>query len=393
MASSTPPILRTHGVKYIGSKNKVVPYILNTIQTLVGDNDDAPPTILDVFAGTTRVSQAFRERGWKTVASDLAWASENYTELFLRTTRDELGTLRSLAQKLDRLGDEAAARDADGGVGGEEAGWITRTYCDVAPANGVSGDTVRVWQPHNGIRADRIRDTIQQWAVSGTITAAMEKRLVALLILALDAVDSTVGVQQAYLKQWAKRSANVMNLESRLPNGGWSVWDGPVGEFIGGDALAIAYPPADVAYVDPPYTTHSYATYYHIWDSISRWDKPEVGLKTNRRIDRVARGGCHDASMKSAWNTKSRALGAFRDLVNRLPVKHVVVSYSNEALVPIETVIRDMKILPSVSSCDVYTIDHTRNIMANIGNGADPGNHRNVVEYIVVLHKEPSVTP
>lgn len=372
--------VKTFGVKYIGSKNKILHHIINTVESF----NDIGKTMIDVFTGTTRVGQALRANGWTVIASDLAWASHDYTELFIRTTREEVSALRALATELDEIGANAI-RESSGG-------WITRTYCDVGPASG-DGSPVRVWKPENGRRADAIRDTIQEWVSSETITEEMGRKLVTLLIMALDAVDSTVGVQQAYLKQWASRASNQLCLANRIPSDEWEVWGGPIGQFIGGDALSIKYPEADVAYVDPPYTTHSYATYYHIWDSISKWDKPEVGLKTNRRIDRVARGGCHDTSMASKWNVKKQVVGAFCKLVERLPVRKVVISYSNEALVPIQQICDAICELPSVDSHDVYTIDHTRNIMANIGNGADPGNHRNVVEYLLVFHKDGERSP
>ena len=62
----------------------------------------------------------------------------------------------------------------------------------------------------------------------------------------------------------------------------------PIGEHYTGDALTIDYPPAALAYLDPPYSPHEYSTYYHIWDSIVRWDKPEVDMATNRRVDRCS---------------------------------------------------------------------------------------------------------
>lgn len=366
-------ITRTYGVKYIGSKNKILQHILRTIEI----DESVEKTLIDVFTGTTRVGQIFRANGWKVIASDLAWASEDYAELFLRTTREEITDLRRLAIQLDRIGERGR------GTGDR---WITRTYCDVEPVSG-DGHPVRVWKPDNGERADVIRDTIQEWTSSGKVTRNMGRKLIALLIMALDVVDSTVGVQQAYLKQWAPRASNKLCLEDRLPGDDWEVWNGPIGEFLSGDALTITYPSASVAYVDPPYTTHSYATYYHIWDSISKWDKPEVGLKTNRRIDRIARGECHDKSMTSEWNVKKKVVDAFCRLVERLPVRRVVISYSNEALVSVDEVCKTVQELGCVASCDVYAVDHTRNIMANIGNGADPENHRNVVEYLLVFHK------
>ena len=206
-------------------------------------------------------------------------------------------------------------------------------------------------------------------------------------ILALDAVDNTVGVQQAYLKQWCARSFNTIELSTRIPSDDWSGWDGPMATHIPGNALAVPFPNAHVAYVDPPYTSHSYATYYHIWDSISRWDKPNVMLKTNRRADRVAVHDDRDLTMVSPWNSRRNALNAFTDLVRRLPTHWVVISYSSDAIVPIKeltTAIENMDICHSIR---IIPLDHSRNVMANIGNGGDADNRSTVTEYLVVVEK------
>lgn len=82
-------MLPTTGVKLIGSKRELIPYILQTVNGLNSRNK----TIIDVCTGTTRVSQALRHNGWKIVSSDLSWASEAYAHLFLITTQRELGKL------------------------------------------------------------------------------------------------------------------------------------------------------------------------------------------------------------------------------------------------------------------------------------------------------------
>jgi adenine-specific DNA-methyltransferase len=139
-----------------------------------------------------------------------------------------------------------------------------------------------------------------------------------------------------------------------------------------GNALLNNYDPATVAYLDPPYSAHSYATYYHIWDSITRWDKPAVGLKTNRRIDRVS-GSDQDESMNSLWNSKRTALKAFMDLIHRLPVQFVVISYNDESLVPLETLEAALKETYAIT---VKKIPYKRNIMAQIGNGSEAETHK-----------------
>lgn len=329
----------TTGVKYIGSKASLIPYILKCVE------DQAPEThsVLDVFTGTTRVAQAFKSKGCLVTTSDLSWASDCYSNTWIANE----GSNAHLQKYVDLL------NHVDG-----EAGWITQNYCD---AQGTDNSIVRVWQAKNGRRADKIRDIIQLWDSTGELKPWETKTLSTSLILALDKVDNTVGVQQAYLKDWCSRSFNDLKLELPVTTQGLQ------GRHLVGDCLKLTYPHADLAYLDPPYSSHSYATYYHIWDSIAKWDKPQVGLKTNRRLDRISGSDAYDASMESLWNSKKSALSAFEMLVQRLPVKKVLISYNNESLVPIEKLLETFKKYPSVTTTK---IDYKRNIMCQIGNAA-----------------------
>jgi adenine-specific DNA methylase len=71
--------------------------------------------------------------------------------------------------------------------------------------------------------------------------------------------------------------------------------------------------------------------------------------------------------MMSAWNSKKTAMGAFEKLIQRLPVKKVIVSYNNESLVDSDSLLKMFRKFPSVI---VHEIDYKRNIMCQIGNAA-----------------------
>lgn len=334
--------MQTYGVKYIGSKNLLIGEILSVIDEQLS----TPETLrcIDVFTGTTRVSQAFRERGWNVQSSDLSWASEAYANALTMRT-EESG--KRIPELITTLQDISGCED-----------WLTRTYCDVS--GGFSGKRVRMWKPINGMKADAIRNKIAYMHAHNEINHHEAMILTACLIFALDKVDSSTGVQQAYLKDWATRASNPLSLED-LPT-----LQGPPAKHVVGDCLEIAYEEADVAYLDPPYSAHSYSTYYHIWDSITRWDKPPVRLTTNRRIDRVAKSDSFDISMQSPWNKKSAALDAFMKLCERLPVKYILISYNNESLVSLD--ILTEALTAKYSSVIVKEIPYKRNIMAQIGN-------------------------
>ena len=340
-------IQQTYGIKYIGSKNTLVGEILSVINTQLG----TPQTlrIIDVFTGTSRVGQAFRAQGWQVTSSDLSWASEAYAHAFLIRTAESGKRIPDLITALKRT---TPTTD-----------WITRNYCDVSGTTGLK--RVRMWKPENGMKADAMRQQIAEWVFSGFINNHESMILIACLIFALDKVDSSTGVQQAYLKDWSSRASNPLILED-LP-----YYDKLQGNHIVGNCLTADYLPADVAYLDPPYSAHSYSTYYHIWDSITRWDKPAVYLKTNRRADRVSGNEAFDVSMQSEWNRKSTALAAFLRLCARLPVRHILISYSNESLIPLSELVEGLR--QQGNTVTIKEIPYKRNIMSQIGNAALSG--------------------
>ena len=348
----------TRGIKYIGSKAALLTEITTFIeeQCPTGLNK----TLIDVFTGTTRVAQAFRSKGWQVSTSDLSWASEAYAHAFILRTAESGARIPTFIERLRALAGTT--------------GWITTNYCDVISA--VGAGVIKMWKPENGKKADAMREQICTWLQAGECTAHEAMILVACLIFALDKVDSSVGVQQAYLKTWAARASNPLELvDLPFPTG-------PVGGHTVGNALAIDYQPATVAYIDPPYSAHSYSTYYHIWDSITRWDKPAVGLKTNRRIDRVSSAAEYDQSMSSGWNSKRTALVSFLNLIDRLPVRFVVISYNDESLVPLDPLITVLK--ERYGPIVVKKIPYKRNIMAQIGNAAAADEHKTTNNEVLI---------
>jgi adenine-specific DNA-methyltransferase len=67
----------TEGIKYTGSKLKILPYILEIISELEVNK------VLDGFSGTTRVSQMFAKLGFDTTSNDIAIWSETFGKCYL----------------------------------------------------------------------------------------------------------------------------------------------------------------------------------------------------------------------------------------------------------------------------------------------------------------------
>lgn len=288
-------------IKYLGSKRTLVP-VLGTIAAALEAR-----TAVDLFTGTTRVAQEFKRRGLAVTAVDIASYSEVLARCFIET---DAGTVApaELAEALARL----AALPG-------EPGYVTRTFCEEA----------RYFQPKNGARIDAIRDAIE----ADYADSPLHPILLTSLLLGADRVDSTTGVQMAYLKNWAPRSSR--DLELRMPE----LLPG-AGRAVRGDARAVVttLPPVDLMYLDPPYNQHRYYTNYHVWETLVRWDRPEAYGVARKRID------SRDATTKSVFNRKREMPPAFVELLGAARAETAVVSYNDESWITAEqmmTALRD----------------------------------------------------
>jgi adenine-specific DNA-methyltransferase len=174
-------------------------------------------------------------------------------------------------------------------------------------------------------------------------------------MLAADRVDSTTGVQMAYLKQWAPRSHK--DLELRVPD-----LIAGKGSALRSDALLAAHslPRVDLAYLDPPYNQHRYFTNYHVWETLVRWDQPEHYGVACKRID--SRGD----TTKSAFNRKAEMPKALREVIHAVDAATVVVSYNDESWVRPEQISRWLS-EAGHESVEVVAFDNKRYVGAQIG--------------------------
>lgn len=287
-------------IKYLGSKRTLVP-VLGGIASATGAHSAA-----DLFTGTTRVAQEFKRRGIFVTASDSATYSDILARCYIATDARDLDEAR-LTQVIAEL-------NALPG----EPGYFTRTFCHES----------RYIQPKNGARIDAIRERLAAEYRDDPLYPV----LMTALLLAADRVDSTTGVQMAYLKEWAARSHHDLELvvPDLIDGGGVSLL-GDVTELV--DQLPVV----DFAYLDPPYNQHRYFTNYHVWESLVRWDEPAAYGVARKRVD------SRDDETKSVFNKKREMPAALRDLIQRVRATVVVVSYNDESWVTPEDMTRSLR--------------------------------------------------
>ena len=76
--------METQGIKYAGSKCKIIPHILRALSETQGVQ-----TVLDGFSGSTRVAQAFAQSGLNTTANDVAVWSEVFANCYLKADKND----------------------------------------------------------------------------------------------------------------------------------------------------------------------------------------------------------------------------------------------------------------------------------------------------------------
>ncbi len=280
-------------IKYLGSKRRLVP-VLEAVAASSGAR-----SALDLFTGTTRVAQAFKRLGMLVTAVDLARYAEVFARCYVETDAATL-TRHELAETLSYLNALPGS-----------AGYVTDTFCRRA----------RFFQPFNGRRIDAIRDAIQS-DYAGT---PLEPVLLTSLIEAADRVDSTVGLQMAFVKQWAQRSYKRLEL---LP----PVLLHGTGRAVRGDAreLVASLGSFDLAYLDPPYNQHRYFTNYHVWETIVAWDAPAHYGVACKRID------ARDPATRSEFNSKRTMPAALAETVASVDCGLLLLSYNDESWVSVD---------------------------------------------------------
>ena len=298
--------ISTYGIKYAGSKLKIIPHIV----ALLSDLKDVK-SVLDGFSGTSRVSQAFAQLGYNTTASDISIWSDVFANCFLKSSNKD-SFYQDIIDHLNSL------KGYDG--------WYTEHY-------GSEHENSKMpFQAKNTRKLDAIRDEIENldldWADKAVILTS--------LILALDKVDSTLGHYVSYLAKWSKRSYKdlLLTLPKRfsINNINHKVIKGDIFDTVSNNSY-------DFVYFDPPYGSNNdkmpssrvrYASYYHIWTTIIKHDKPEIFGRVNRRVD--TRDKANPSVFEEYRKDQDGDFIAIKNLdrlIQNTNAKYILLSYSS----------------------------------------------------------------
>jgi adenine-specific DNA-methyltransferase len=302
-------------IRYSGGKRKILPKISSIIDSI------EIKTALDGFSGSGAVSHYFKSNGFQTTANDLAPYSKVLNETFLLAGNNEK-ELNDIINYLNSLQ--------------PYSGWFTEHY----GGEYNNGSTIqcdglkRPFYIDVARKLDAIRDEIDKLYPTDCVNKSV---LLTSLLLALDYRCNDMGHQVSYLKNWSKKSLKGLNLE--LPY--WIIDD--LSHTVYNKDIFSITDNFDLVYFDPPYGTSNqktkttrvrYFSYYHLWTTVVKNDKPNLFGASKRRED-VSSDSNVGAISKFEHLNDNVVLESFNNLLD-FNSKYTLISYSNRGKVKID---------------------------------------------------------
>ncbi len=299
-------------MRYIGSKT----LLLEEIEKIIKKNTLDAQSLCDIFSGTSVVARHFK-KDYKIISNDLLHFSyvlqkatienEKYPEFkkikeVIET--DPFDYFNNIDVTHDKLLDKP---------------FIYENYSPNEKSER------QYFSNENALRIDFIRQTIEDWHNKKLLEDNEYYYLLAGLVEAVPFVSNIAGTYGAYLKHWDKRSQKKLELvkldtiENNKNNKSYNTDSNKLIKEIEGDIL----------YIDPPYNSRQYAPNYHVLETISKYDSPEIYGKTGMRPYQ---------DIKSDYCLKGKVLETFSELIKNAKFEHIILSYSNEGIMKIEDI-------------------------------------------------------
>ena len=104
----------------------------------------------------------------------------------------------------------------------------------------------------------------------------------------------------------------------------------------------------DILYLDPPYNERQYCANYHVLETISRYDSPELKGKTGLRDYK---------SQKSDFCSSKTVVDAFEHIIKHADFQYIFLSYNNEGLMPFDTI---RGVMEKYGAYEMFCTDYRR---------------------------------
>ena len=276
--------------RYTGSKQKLTQWIRDSIMTVC---KPGCVSFCDLFAGTGVVTNALANDFNEFYVNDFLYS--NYTIYCAFFGNEDYSENKLIKYK--------------------------RVFSDINPfecmSNFVSENYGgKFFSVNDSLLIGEIRERIESLYKTGELNNREYCILLASLIYSFDRCSNTVGHYEAYIKKPIKKDSFEFELIEPVV---YLKGDSRVFHITREDSNALAGTiNCDVVYIDPPYSSRQYSRFYHVIETITKWDKPKLYGTALKPEPENMSDYC-----------SSKAIDAFRELIADLKCKYIFVSYNN----------------------------------------------------------------
>jgi len=268
--------------RYIGCKTKLVDWIFN----LIDEHTHNVHSFCDIFAGTGVVAYRALQKYEHVVVNDFLHSNNIMYRAFFAPTKWNKDKVQTIIEAFNTINpDKIRENYFSKNYGGKYF------YHNTAKLVGYIRER---------IREIRHQLTDKEYAI-----------LLASLIYSIDRHANTMGHFDAY----HHKAPAAHRFQMRMIE---------VGSFAGveihqEDSNQLArHLNVDLTYLDPPYNSRQYSRFYHVYENLVQWKRPQLyGTALKPKEENMS-----DYCRSSAFN-------AFSDLVSHIDSQYLVVSYNN----------------------------------------------------------------
>lgn len=269
--------------RYTGSKRAILEDIYKSIAPYCGKK----VVFADLFAGTGIVSFFMLKKGMDVIINDILRSNYIAYQAWFGKGRVDISKLNEIIEEFNSVDGKKIKENYFSNIYG-------RKYFSITDAKKIG----------------YIRDKISEIS----LTERERDILIASLMYAADKIANTVG----HFEHFLSRIPEEKGVFLRLPK---------LEKFIGNAEIynidankLVRKIDCDIAYIDPPYNARQYVNFYHVLENLVTWEKPTEFEGSSMKFKRN--------HLKSDYS-KSKAPIVFKDLIDNIKAKIIVVSYNN----------------------------------------------------------------
>ncbi|WP_302279860.1 DNA adenine methylase [Brachyspira pilosicoli] len=351
--------LKNNLIAYIGNKRRLLPFIENAFLNIL-EEDKNIKTALDLFAGSGSVSRLLKTLNLKVYSNDWEYYSYilNYAHICIneKDVKNMFKHTGGVENTINIINNIETINDKDR--------YISKYYAPLDDNNPDLKNERLFYTQYNATRIDIIRHNIEELYKNKAINKKEYYYLLASIIYEGATHTNTSGVFKAFHSGFGGRNKDALKrILSPISLKELSLYDGIKGEVSMLDAneyvLKNKDKHFDLVYLDPPYNQHQYGSNYHLLNTITLWDKPEINREIYINGKKTDKGGIRKdwVKTKSDYCYKKTAKDAFKNLIDNINASHIVLSYSTDGIIDYDDLI---SILESKGKLKIVTSEYTK---------------------------------